>query len=61
VPDLRDHSADFRRVQTLDDAADAVETEPDQRFALAVMPSYGTRDLLDRQIGLVHRVSTLCG
>src|SRR6516162_4281615 len=44
---LGDHAARGRRVDKFGDAADLVELETDQRFALGVIPAHRAADLLD--------------
>src|SRR5262249_51175821 len=53
---LGDHAADVRRIGTFDDAPDPVQSEPDQRLALAVMAADRTPDLLnpDHLVVVVH-------
>src|SRR4051812_42185141 len=50
---LPDHATRRRRIRQLGHAADAVEVEPDQGLALAVMAAAGAADLLDFD-GLAH-------
>jgi hypothetical protein len=52
MPDLFDHTARLRRVRQSNDTPDTIEAEPDQYFALAVVPS-------NRAAGLSRRTMIL--
>src|SRR5712692_7918659 len=56
MPHLGDHAARLRSVGQLAHAADAVESEPDQRLALRMLAANGAADLLDLDhfVGLAH-------
>src|SRR5207249_10360854 len=56
VFDLGDHSPGLRRIRKLHNAPDPVETESDQRLALAMVTPNGAADLfdLDDLIAVAH-------